>query len=491
MSGNTSLRQAYDCAVRHGLIASFLTLVAAVPASAQVAASSAAETVTAYSQNGRFYLKSVPYDHGSPHLHGVTRVFQVDGDRVVYSFDKAFEASVSEGPTIILSNDGDVILVVNVSFADPEAPDRSISIYRRGVLIRSFTGEEITGCPRVERCFSMYYNEKVIDKDKSHYGTKDFKKVVKSGTHEKERFLAEYAVFSAGDSVYLTNSKKITHTFSLLSGERTRSAAFDSAYPELKALGQRNRMELVSFPTPDTDLPHLKDGRSAYAALAASMNMKVLDVIGPDDREFEGHWFRFSGMLFRDGHFEPDLVKVESPRLSKERIADFLKAQTFDTSTIPAVADRWYFGGLYLDGDLVSFRDADDRVARDEKRQAEQERERFLAANATAESIGGVYIPKDLVDCFGELDKKLPPDIRDEMRHLRNAGEMGRYHMPLGMQLRNDWGLWMNSRLANYFYARGVKEPDEMSGIIFRYYYDWLNGRKDAWKKWDKKAQGA
>ena len=488
MSGNSCLGQAYDCAVRHFLIACFLSLITAVPASSQVAASSSAETVTAYSQNGRFYLKSVPYDHGSPHLHGVTRVFQVDGDRLVYSFEKALEVSVNEGPTVILSNNGDVIFVVNVSFPDPEAPDRSVAIYRRGALIKSFTREEITGCPRLERCFSVYYNEKVIDRDKSHYGTKDFKKVVKSGTSDKERFLAEYAVFSAGDSVYLTNSKKITHTFSLLSGERTRSVAFDKAYAELKPLGQRNRTELESFPTPGSYLPRLKDGSSAYAALAASMNMKVFDAIGPDDREFAGHWFRLGGMLFRDGHFEPDLIKVQSPRLSKDRIADFLKAQTFDTSTIPAAADRWYFGGLYLDGDIVSFRDADDRVARDEKRQEEQERDRFLAANATAESIGGVYIPKDLVDCFGELDKKLPPDLREEMRRLRNAGEMGRYHLPLGMQLRNDWGLWMNSRLANYFSARGVTNPEEMSGIIFRYYYDWLNGKKDAWKKWDKKA---
>ena len=491
MSGRTCLRQTYDSVVRHVLIASVLTLISAAPASSQVAWSSSAETVTAYSQNGRFYLRSVPFDHGSPHLHGITRVFQVDGDRLVYSFDKAIEASVDEGPTVILSNDGEVIFAVNVSFPDPGAPDRSVSIFRRGTLIRSFTKEEITGCPRLERCFSLYYNEKVIDKDKSHFGTKDFKKVVKSGTSDKERFLAEYAIFSAGDSVYLTNSKKATHTFSLLSGERTRSVAFDSAYPELKTLAQRNRTELESFPTPGTDLPRLKDGRSAYAALAASMDMKVLDVIGPEDREFAGHWFRFGGMLFRDGHFEPDLVKVESPRLSKERITDFLKAQTFDTSAIPAVADRWYFGGLYLDGDLVSLRDADDRVARAEKQQADQERERFLAANATAESIGGVYNPKDLVDCFAELDKKLPPDLREEMRRLRNAGEMARYHFPLGMQLRNDWGLWMNSRLANYFNARGVNEPDDMSGIIFRYYYDWVNGRKDAWKKWDKKASSS
>jgi hypothetical protein len=25
-----------------------------------------------------------------------------------------------------------------------------------------------------------------------------------------------------------------------------------------------------------------------------------------------------------------------------------------------------------------------------------------------------------------------------------------------------------------------------MSGIILAYYYDWLNGRQDAWKDWER-----
>lgn len=478
---------AHALALRDLIIAAVLILTAAIPANGQVASSSHVEIVTSYSENGRFYLKSIPYDRGSPHLHGVTRVFQVDGNRLIYSFDKAFEASVGEGSTLILSNDGDVIFAVNVSFSDPDGTNRAVSIYRRGVLIRSFTREDITGCPRLERCFSVYYNHGVIDADKSHLWTTDYKKVVKAGTSDKERFLAEFAIFSAGDSVYLTNSRKVTHTFSLLSGDRTRSLAFDRAYPELRRIAQQNRTERASFTSPSTDLPSLKDGRNAYEALAASLSMKVFNTLGPDYENFHAHWFRLGGMLFRDGHFEPDLIEVRSPRLSRERIAEFLKAQTFDTSVIPEGVDRWYYGGLYVDGDLVSFRDADEAVARSEKRQAEQEQKRVIAANATAESINGVYIPKDLLDCFTELDKYLPADLRNEMRRLRNAAEMHRYHLPLGMHLRNRWGLWQNSRLANYFTTRGVDHPDDMSGIVFRYYYDWLNGRKDAWKNWDRK----
>jgi len=32
--------------------------------------------------------------------------------------------------------------------------------------------------------------------------------------------------------------------------------------------------------------------------------------------------------------------------------------------------------------------------------------------------------------------------------------------------LRNSWGLWKNSRLAQWFVARGVKAPEDMTGII-------------------------
>ena len=107
----------------------------------------------------------------------------------------------------------------------------------------------------------------------------------------------------------------------------------------------------------------------------------------------------------------------------------------------------------------------------------------------TLENINGVYIPKDLGECFMELDKMLPEIDRKEMAALTDKSEMIRYHMGLGMRLRNIWGLWGGSRLQKYFTDRRVTHPDDMSGIILDYYFNWLHGEKDAWREWAKKQK--
>ena len=49
----------------------------------------------------------------------------------------------------------------------------------------------------------------------------------------------------------------------------------------------------------------------------------------------------------------------------------------------------------------------------------------------------GVYIPKDLPDTFTEFDKMLFPALRAEM-HDGAEKEMVRYHLGLGMWVRNN-----------------------------------------------------
>jgi hypothetical protein len=52
--------------------------------------------------------------------------------------------------------------------------------------------------------------------------------------------------------------------------------------------------------------------------------------------------------------------------------------------------------------------------------------------------------------------------------------------------MRNNWGLWSSSRLQKYFTDKGVMHPDDMSSVILFFYYDWLKGKKETWKEWDK-----
>jgi hypothetical protein len=88
----------------------------------------------------------------------------------------------------------------------------------------------------------------------------------------------------------------------------------------------------------------------------------------------------------------------------------------------------------------------------------------------------GLYIPKDLHDCFIELKKMLPVDFVEELRKGKE-GDLIQYHLTLGMWIRNHWGLWKGSRLADYFKSRDVRHPDDMSAIILTSFWRHLNGQ--------------
>ena len=53
-----------------------------------------------------------------------------------------------------------------------------------------------------------------------------------------------------------------------------------------------------------------------------------------------------------------------------------------------------------------------------------------------------------------------------------------RLHHGLGMWIRNNWGLWRNSKLKRYFLDRGILHPDEMSSIILSSYHRYLNNNQ-------------
>jgi hypothetical protein len=102
------------------------------------------------------------------------------------------------------------------------------------------------------------------------------------------------------------------------------------------------------------------------------------------------------------------------------------------------------------------------------------------------DSINGVYIPKNILDCFLTLNKLLSKSDVDSIKSLPNREATIKYHLGFGMWLRNNWGLWGGSRLQKYFYDRKVNHPDSMSAMILEFYYDWLNNRNEDWMKFDK-----
>jgi hypothetical protein len=87
-----------------------------------------------------------------------------------------------------------------------------------------------------------------------------------------------------------------------------------------------------------------------------------------------------------------------------------------------------------------------------------------------------VYIPKNLDDCFAQLKRILSKEQVEDMK-TGSEEDMIDYHFGLGTWLRNNWGLWGGSRLSRWFNEKGIKHPDDMSGIILDSFRRHLNGK--------------
>ena len=88
-----------------------------------------------------------------------------------------------------------------------------------------------------------------------------------------------------------------------------------------------------------------------------------------------------------------------------------------------------------------------------------------------------VSVPKDLSECFVQLNKLLSDSLKVKAKALNEKEFTARMHLSLGTWMRNNWGLWQGSRLSRYFNKKGIYHPEDMSGVILTSYYRHLNGR--------------
>lgn len=466
------------------VLSACLTLGAAIIVAGQWSRS-IVEVITTYSQNGHFYLKSIPYDSEFPTLRGKTFVYESGSTTPMYVFERGFDSVNRDSNNLILSDNGEVIF-----YAIPAAPNEekegleSVTIYRNGKIFKSFTKSEITGCVESkERCSLVYSNfEEVVDKEKSNWWTKNYSKVFKAGVDERERFLSDFPIFSFADTVYLTDSKKKVHRFDLKSGNYVASEPFEKVFEQIKQKGRFTRTELKPYNMEIMlDFPKLKNGRDVHRSLAEFLGMKPASVSTRKDEKYKLYAFKMNGTLSRDGSLEIEDLEFFSDQLPRDKIIEFFKANKLDSSLLPDIFDKWN-----LDDEYFFFRKANDRIARREKRQEIIEGRAALKKRMTMETIDGVYIPKNMGECFIELDKLLPEIDKKEMLALAQRSDMILYHHGLGTWIRNNWGLWAGSRLQKYFTDKGLRHPDDISGVILDYYHDWLNGKKDTWKNWEQ-----
>ncbi len=442
--------------------------------------SSAVEILTVYSENGKFYLKSIPWDNISPSTRGETSVYRTGAKEPIYSFEVGFDTADRNKLTI--SDDGEVIFFFIDWMAD-ETKDghKSINVYRRGKIIADYTKEQITGCDlRKERCdliLNNYYD--VIDEEKSRVGRR---KIFKTDISEIDKFLSDFPLFSAEGKIYLIDSKRIVHEFDLKTGELERSAPFAPQYEKLKFIARPNRVETlrhesIMFP----EFPKLRSGEDTYQALAKLLGMKVYSIYNKKDEQYKQYAFKISSNLTQNGAIEIEDIEMWGGELPKDKILEFFNSNLFDSSSIPSVFKKWHLRSEYF-----YFRKSNDSVARKERLEELELQKEALEKRLVAEKINDTYIPKDLGEAFIELDKNLPEVSRNEFKSLSEPKDTIEYHFGLGMWLRNNWGLWGGSRLQTYFHQKGITHPDNMSSVILFYYWHWLQGNKEEWKEWEK-----
>ena len=417
-------------------------------------------------------------------MRGMTSVYERGKNTPLYTLDRGFDPPVgAHYNSLILSNDGEVIFYV-VPWGGNEEKDglKSVNVYKNGKLIRGLTESEVTGCDmKKERCTLVYSNfEKVVDFERSNWGTKNYKKVLKVGVDEKEVFLSDFALFSFDDVVYLTDSKKRIHSFDLRDGRQMESDAFENVFDRIKDKGRFTKTEEESYGAPTfLNFPKLKDGRDTHVSLANYLGMKAGDSMRASQR-YKWYIFELIGTISRDGTVEIESTDVDSA-LPKDKILEFFTTHKFDTSSIPKVFPKWHLGSQYF-----YVRNPNNRIAQQEKRHERIKQRQHFQKRLTLESIDGVYIPANLAECFVELDKQLSEIDKNEMRAQPTRDGMIIYHLGLGMWIRNNWGLWRGSRLQKYFTDRRITHPDDMSVVILDYYHDWLTGKKETWKQWEK-----
>ena len=93
------------------------------------------------------------------------------------------------------------------------------------------------------------------------------------------------------------------------------------------------------------------------------------------------------------------------------------------------------------------------------------------------DSLNGVYIPKDLEDCFAQINSFWNDTTKTKVKNWTESEFSANAHFGFGMWMRNNWQLWGGSRLSKYFNDLGIYHPDDMSGIILDSYHRYLNNK--------------
>ena len=100
-----------------------------------------------------------------------------------------------------------------------------------------------------------------------------------------------------------------------------------------------------------------------------------------------------------------------------------------------------------------------------------------LEQKFTTDSLKGIYIPKDLEDCFKQINSYWNDSTKTQVKQRTEKDFCTEAHHGFGAWMRGNWHLEIGSRLSKYFNEMGIYHPDDMSGIILHSYHRRLTGK--------------
>ncbi len=458
------------------LILTLLTLIFCTFQSHAETTSSVVHIHKIKSLNGDFSLTTYPYDNVDETALGKSVVSNQKGE-VLYELPRYFEIN-SNREALFLSNDGETVAyIINEEFFYEGDHNKSIRLYKRGKLIKEYALSDLITCdPDKETCF-LFYNDAM-----ETYEYQEGEKIIhfKQNATDFEKAITQRAVYFDKDTVYIFTKTGQLVTLDLTSTQikkTTFSEPDDSNILSIPVLEAESQSIECGF---GYNLPLLESGLTVERGMADYLDMAVY----PEGKKGASKYRRHSAMIdmLVDKQGNATVIKMENyDALPEDRINAFVASQKFNTDKIPPGVGKWQYSGW------VSFMNKNKSQAKKEREIEIEQQKMIHQKNLVADSIDGIYIPKNIKDCFLDLDRTLLTKDIETIKNLKDRNETIMYHHGFGTWLRNNWGLWGGSRLQTYFIERGVRHPDSMSSKILEFYYDWLNNEHKGWEAFHEK----
>ena len=432
---------------------------------------------TVNSQDDKFFLQTIPFDDIEQTPIGKTIVFNSDST-IFYEISRYFEIAANR-KEIFLSNDGKTIVyLIDREFKWDGVQNKSIEILKNGVSVKQYQLTDLINCNSDNEDCYLFYKE-AIDTIIWEGGEREVTYKEKMTDFEKE--LTEKATFLNNDTLYIfAKTDKLikidlnTANLNVSSITNVNEEWFRQFKPfEIKSKQFK--------PSSKYGLPNLSNGKSLENELAKYLGMSVFPEYEKDSDKYKRHLLNIEILIDTKGNAILNKTDYHGGELSEEKIKTFIESQKFETSSIPIETEMWRFSGW------IKFMNKSKKAAKKERQQEILEEREAYKKRIVADSINGLYIPQNLEECFIELNKILKPKDVETIKNLKDRNETISYHFGLGMWLRNNWGLWGGSRLQQYFFKKEIKHPDSMSGIILKFYYDWLNEQHNEWREFEDK----